>query len=255
VPFWFHVEAPRLPLDPARTLSRPGVYHGDTAGRASRVSRYAYPVRGLALRVPTKLTGPEQVFRFRLRRPVANFGAVILRQAPGVIVSPRLVSGDDENRLAGYTGLPVAINPYQGLYRAEPVVADDLPAAGTYELVFDTPSHGRPGPFTFRVWVNDTTPPAIRLLDRRVPAGGVVRFSVRDSGSGVDTGSLRVTRGHRPVRFRFAQGILSVPASGLPRGVVRLTVTAADWQETKNMENVGPVLPNTRVVSARVTVG
>jgi subtilisin family serine protease len=254
VPFWFHVEAPRLPLDPARTLRGPGVYRGDTAGKAARVSRYAYPVRGLAPRVPTKLGGPEQVFRLRLRRPVANFGAVILRRAPGVAVSPRLVSGNDENRLAGYAGLPVAINPYQGLYRAEPVVADDLPAAGTYELVFDTPSGGRPGPFTFRVWTNDTTPPAIRLLDRHVAAGQSVRFSVTDSGSGVDPRSLRVTRGRRPVRFRFAHGILSVPASSLRRGVVRLTVTAADYQETKNMENVGPVLPNTRVVTARVTV-
>jgi hypothetical protein len=140
------------------------------------------------------------------------------------------------------------------VYRAEPVVADDLPAAGTYELVFDTPSGGRPGPFTFRVWTNDTTPPAIRLLDRHVAAGQSVRFSVTDSGSGVDPRSLRVTRGRRPVRFRFAHGILSVPASSLRRGVVRLTVTAADYQETKNMENVGPVLPNTRVVTARVTV-
>jgi hypothetical protein len=33
-----------------------------------------------------------------------------------------------------------------------------------------------------------------------------------------------------------------------------MTVTASDWQETKNMEDVGPVLPNTRVLHATVTI-
>jgi hypothetical protein len=41
---------------------------------------------------------------------------------------------------------------------------------------------------------------------------------------------------------------------GLSRGTHSVTATVADFQETKNMEDVGPVLPNTRHFGARVTV-
>jgi hypothetical protein len=57
------------------------------------------------------------------------------------------------------------------------------------------------------------------------------------------------------VPFTYANGTLSIQSATLPRGTIRLTVSAADYQETKNMEDVGPVLPNTRVVTAAVAVG
>jgi subtilisin family serine protease len=254
VAFWFHVEVPMLGLDRHRTLRKPGVYRGDTAGRASRVSRYRYPERGLALGVPTRLGGPEQVFRFRLRRKVANFGVAIVSYAPGVRVSPRLVLGADENRVVGYTGMPASLNPYQGLYQADPAVGAVLPDPGTYEFVFDTPTRAKPGAFTFRFWINDTTPPSIRLLDRSVVVGHSIRFAVRDSGSGVDPQALRVSVDGRPARFGYSHGVVSVRTRGRPPGKYGVTITAADYQESKNMEDVGPVLPNTRVLHATVTL-
>jgi subtilisin family serine protease len=254
VAFWFRVEAPRLGRDPHRTLRGPGLYHGDTARHASRVTSYRYPERGLAPGVPTRLGGPEQVFRFKVRRPVANFGVVIVGHGPHVRVSPRLVAGADENRVVGYTGLPAGLNPYQGSAFAEPVVGAVLPDPGTYEFVFDTPTGARPGTFTFRFWVNDTSPPSIRLLDRTVAVGQPIRLAVRDSGSGVDRLSLRARVGRKFVRSRYSRGVLSIPTTGRPRGKERLTVTAADYQETKNMEDVGPVLPNTRVLHTTVTL-
>jgi len=254
IPFWFHVEVPRLALDPHRTLSRPGVYQGNTAGKASRVSSYRYPELGVAPGVPTRLGGPEQVFRFRLRKRVANFGVVVLSRAPGVRVSPRLVQGADENRLVGYTGVPATLNPYQGAGRAKPVVGAVLPQPGSYEFVFDTPTGAKPGTFAFRFWVNDTTPPSIRLLGSTVTAGQPIRLAVTDSGSGVDPRSLVVTLGGATARFKYAGGILSIPTSRLAAGRKRLTVTAADYQETKNMEDVGAVLPNTRVRHVTVTI-
>ncbi len=254
VAFWFHVEVPRLRLDPHRTLRKPGVYRGNTAGQASRVSRYRYPDRGLATGVPTRLGGPEQVFRFRLRREVANFGVAVVGHAPGVRVSPRLVASDDENRVVGYTGIPASLNPYQGFSRSEPVVAAVLPDPGTYEFVFDTPTRGKPGAFTFRFWVNDNSRPSIRLLDRTSVIGRPIRFAVRDSGSGVDPRSLRVRMGGKAAGFRFSGGVLSVRTKGRPPGTDRVTVTASDYQESKNMEDVGPVLPNTRVLHATVTL-
>jgi subtilisin family serine protease len=254
IAFWFHVDVPRLGLDPHRILRGPGLYHGDTAGKGSHVSSYRYPVRGLAPDVPTRLGGPEQVFRFRLRRRVANFGVVVVNRAPGVAVSPRLVVGADENRVVGYTGVPSSLNPYEGFYSAEPVVGAVLPDPGMYEFVFDTPTGKKPGAFTFRFWVNDTSPPSIRRLNRKVVIGRPIRFAVRDRRSGVDPRSLRAKVGGRGVRLRYSDGVLSLRTKGLRPGKQEVIVTAADFQETKNMEDVGPVLPNTRVFRTTVTL-
>jgi hypothetical protein len=169
VPYWFRVEAPKLGSEPFRSLARAGVYTGDTAGKPSLVSSYRYPddsSGGAAF--PLELGGPEQVFRFVLTRTVANFGVAILSHRKGVQVSPRLVAGGDENRLLGNTGLPIALNPYSNFGRAEPVVGAVLPTPGVYNVVFDTPTGAKPGPYTFRFWINDTTPPKVRLLTRTV---------------------------------------------------------------------------------------
>jgi subtilisin family serine protease len=254
IPFWFYVEVPKLGLDPHGILHRPGLYHGDTAGKASRVSSYRFPQRGLAPGVPTRLGGPEQVFRFTLRKPVANFGIAIVGRAPGVRVSPRLVSDNDENRVVGYTGIPASLNPYQGFDRAEPVVAAVLPDPGTYEFVFDTPTGKKPGRFSFRFWVNDTTPPSIRLLTHTDRIGRPLRVAVHDRGSGVDPSSLRATIGGRGVRLEWGDGVLRLRTAGLRAGRRAVTVTASDFQESKNMEDVGPVLPNTRVLHTTVTL-
>lgn len=253
VPYWFHVEAPQLESEPSTTIAGPGLYHGNTAGKPSRVSSYRYPEGGLACNCPTgvqtNLSGPEQLFRFVLRKTVANFGAVVVSRSKGVRVTPRVVFGADENRLVGYTGLPVDLNPYADFGRVVPAVGAVLPAPGVYGLVFDTPVGARPGAFTFRVWVNDTTPPSVRVLHapRRT-----VRLAVTDAGSGVDPASLAPKVDGVLRSFTYARGVLTIRR--VRAGSHRVTLTAADYQETKNMEDVGPILPNTRPFSARVRV-
>jgi subtilisin family serine protease len=254
IAFWFHVEIPRLGLDPQRILREPGLYHGNTAGKASHVAAYRYPQRGLAPGVPTRLGGPEQVFRFTLRRPVANFGVAIIRKARGVRVSPRLVADNDENHVVGYTGIPARLNPYEGFYRGEPVVGAVLPEPRTYEFVFDTPTRGKPGGFTFRFWVNDTSPPSIRALGHKGRIGRPIRVAVRDAGSGVDPRSLKARVGGGWVRFTYFHGVLMLRTKGLRPGRQAMTVRASDYQEAKNTEDVGPVLPNTRVLHTTVTL-
>src|SRR5262249_30008837 len=156
----------------------------------------------------------------------------------------------------GYTGIPASLNPYEGsgFSRAEPVVGAVLPDPGTYEFVFDTPTGKKPGAFTFRFWVNDTSPPSIRLLSRKDAIGRPLRLRVRDSGSGVDPLSIHAKIGKKVVRFQYANGVLLLRTKGLHPGKQTLRVTASDYQESKNMEDVGPVLPNTRVLHARVTL-
>jgi subtilisin family serine protease len=253
VPYWFHVEAPKLGREPHRTLVKPGVYGGDTARGKSLVSTYRYPEGGLACNcktgVPLDLSGPEQVFRFVLRTRVANFGVAVVSHANGVTVAPRLVVAGDENRLLGFTALPVDLNPYRGYGRIVPTVGAVLPKPGAYDFVFDTPAGAKPGPFTFRFWVGDTTPPRIRLLPAR---GATVRLAVTDAGAGVDPKSLELHVDGALRTFRFSRNVVAIPGVAAGRHSIRLT--ASDFQEPKNMEDVGPVTPNTRTFSARVRV-
>jgi hypothetical protein len=255
IPYWVHVEVPKLPSAKHRTLTHAGVYAGTTAGGTSLVSSYRYPEGPLEPGVPTNLSGPETVFRIRIKKPVANLGAVILSRASGVHVSPRLVEDDDENRLAGYDGVPVNLNPYQLWGRLEPVVAAIAPNAGEYDLVFDTPAGTRPGRFTFRLWLNDVTPPSVRLLTPRVSAGAAIRFSVTDAGSGVDPGSIVAQiDGHTAAHTLSGGRLVLRSHTRLAAGTHHVAVTVSDYQEAKNMENVGPILPNTRSFSATITV-
>jgi subtilisin family serine protease len=258
VPYWLHVEVPRLGAAEHATLTRPGVYGGNTAGRKSLVSAYRYPEGSpscnCAMGVQTNLSGPEQVFQYKLKSPVANLGAVVLSHARGVRVSPRLVVGDDENRLVGYTAIPVDINPYADFGRIVPAVGAAFPAPGTYDVVFDTPAGAKPGKFTFRFWVNDVAPPSVRLLTRTVRANQKIRLRVIDGGSGVDPASLVVNVDALRPHFIYKNGNLTILPGALKRGTHRLTLVAADYEETKNMENTGPVLPNTRTFHATIVV-
>jgi hypothetical protein len=134
------------------------------------------------------------------------------------------------------------------------VVGAVLPSPGNYEFVFDTPTGGRPGAFTFRFWVDDRTAPSMRLLAHQATIGRPIRVAVRDAGSGVDPRSLHARIGGRPVRLTYAHGVFLLRTKGLQPGRKAVVVRASDYQETKNMEDVGPVLPNTRVLHTTVTL-
>ncbi len=47
---------------------------------------------------------------------------------------------------------------------------------------------------------------------------------------------------------------MTIPTGALARGTHRLTFQVSDYQETRNMENVGPILPNTRTISTTFRV-
>ena len=243
IPYWFRVETPRLPKA-TRTLARTGTYSGSTLGRPSRVAEYRYPeVPSLTMR------GPEQVFRVRIGRPVANFGVAVLSGG----VQPRVVANGDENRLVGIPGLPFNINPYvEDFGDPEPVAAAIRPTAGTYDVVFD--SRARGSRFAFRFWVDDVRPPTARLLNTTA-RGGRVRVRVSDTGAGVDPRSLEATVSGRSRPVQYANGVASIDVSGLGAGSHPLVFTVSDYQEAKNMENVALILPNTRVLRATVRIG
>ncbi len=149
IAFWVDADAPTLGRQKVTGLRRAGVYRGDTRGRPSLVPEYRYPNE------LSSLAGPEQVFRLRLTRTVANFGVVLLGSTR---VQARIVVGGDENHLVGFTALPLNINPYQATY-GEPVAAAGavMPRRGAYDIVFDSPTRAGAGAFRFRLWIDDTS--------------------------------------------------------------------------------------------------
>ena len=154
-----------------------------------------------------------------------------------------------EDRLAGYTALPLRINPYQpGYFGLIPAVGVFRPAPGAYDLVFDTPSRRAAGGFTFRFWVNDTTPPVARLLSRTVARGKLLLLRVSDRGSGVDPATMlaKVDGSYRRLVWDKAHGLAGVRIPTLAPGTHKLVFTVSDYQEAKNNENDGATLPNTR---------
>ena len=170
----------------------------------------------------------------------------VITRTRGVQVEPRVVRGGDENRLAGYTGLPFDQNPYRAAYGRHRLIAGvALPAPGVYDVVFDTPLGARSGAFRFRFWLGDVQPPSVRVLGVR---NGFLELAVADSGSGVDPQSFqaRIDGDFVPVSFASGRALLSL--AGDARGRHTLTLTVSDNQEAKNMENVARILPNTRTL-------
>jgi subtilisin family serine protease len=254
IPVWGRVTVSRLASSGARVLTRPGVYTGDTRRRPARVDAYRYPELGDEGTPTRRLAGPEQVFRVTIARPVANLGVVITQRGRGSRVEPRVVAAD-ENRLTGYAALPVNLNPYVDELGDPVLVAGALrPAPGTYHVVFDSPTRAGAGSFRFRLWVNDVAPPEATFVSRTATAGEPLRLRVADDGAGVDPGSIEATLGGRAVSARLVGRELRVATRGLPAGRHRLRVALSDYQETRNDENVLRILPNTRVVSAWVTL-
>jgi hypothetical protein len=167
-------------------------------------------------------------------------------------VQPRIVVGGDENRQAGPTALPLNTNPYlPTFFSPTPVAAVIRPAAGTYHVVFDSPTRAGAGRFRFRFWVDDTTPPRVRLLTTSIPAGAALIAAASDRGAGVDARSVffRIDGGAlRRASYRSSR--IRIPVAGLSRGRHTLTLQVSDHQEAKNMENALRILPNTAIVTA-----
>jgi subtilisin family serine protease len=243
IPFWFRVAAPKLGQAQTTPLTHTGTYQGDTRGQPALVNAYRYPEDARMLGVARTLLGPEQVFRVSLSRPVANFGVAITGGARNI--GPRVVRAGDENLLLGEIGLPFNANPYLPAYGTPmPVAGAVLPAAGDYDIVFDSGTVAGAGAFTFRFWIGDTTPPRLKLISTR---GGRLRVRAVDNGAGIDPRLVRLSvDGHpRSARYDASRNEIAASLKGVRRGRHRLTLLVSDYQELKNMENVPKILPNT----------
>ena len=142
VPFWFHVEVPKLRLDPHHDADRCPASTAATPPASRHASR-PIATRSAASRRASRRSSAarSRSSGSRLRKPVANFGVVVLTRATACMSRPRLVRNGDENQLVGYTGLPASAQPVRRLPRRRcPSSAPSCPRPGTYDFVFDTPT-------------------------------------------------------------------------------------------------------------------
>jgi minor extracellular serine protease Vpr len=259
VPYWAHVERPRLAAARARLLRHPGIVRGTTRGQPDRVERYRYPAYTGALGLPVRWKGGEALYRFHLSKRAFNVG-VTVESLGGAGLRPFLMRGGlDENRLAGESGLPIDVGPSltddpvpaTGLYWAPP---------GDYAVAIDS-ARRRGGSFRLRFWVNDITPPALGRL--RVSGDAkTLRIPVTDAGSGVDPRYLEcalVQQGSsqdRPCRpdWDARKGIASISVGRLHAGLYALAVRAGDYAESRDALAIAlsPQHVRTRVIGLRV---
>ena len=205
--------------------------------------------------VKARLAGPEQLFRVVLPAPAANFGVVITHREPGVKVEPRVIAGSDENRLTGYAALPINLNPYLAEFGQAVLAAGAVPPlAGSYDVVFDSATTAGAGRFTFRFWINDMTPPSARLERVRATARWGAEHSCGRCRLGVDPATFAARIDGAPQVATWRAGVVRIATEGLKPGKHRLRFQVSDYQESRNMENVPPILPNTRVLVATVVI-
>jgi minor extracellular serine protease Vpr len=270
VPYFFLVDRPALADAPVVKLKK--LQSGDTRTGVDRVEAYRYPVApfGNAPDTPPMVEdGSETVYETFVDRPAVNAGVAIVSETPGARVDPFYLGAQDENTVQGFAGTPVNVNALTSGYLLPIGAAGaSFPRQQRFFVVVDSgrdrfDSRSLAGRYTLRSWVDDVTPPSIRLLTTRVaPGRPTLVLRVRDAGAGVDPSSMTI--GYHGVlvgatSYDSTSGIAVFPlprsAPGLVAGTLRLHLVASDFQEAKNIDTVGPsIMPNTRSTNQRIRV-
>jgi len=270
IPYLFLVSKPALASAPVLPLK--ARVSGDTRNGTSRVSAYAFPTAPFGNApdtAPMDETGAETVYSLLIGRPVANAGVSLVSEPAGVLVDPFFLGARDENTVQGFAGTPDDVNPltYDYLGRIGSAGAS-FPTAGTYYVAVDSgrdpfDGQGLGGSYVLRSWVNDVTPPSVRLLTTRVSTGRpTIAMRTLDRQSGVDPAALTI--GYMGIlvgasAYDPESGVatFALPAGAPPltRGTLALRLASSDYEEAKNVDTSGTaIMPNTRTASVHVTV-
>jgi minor extracellular serine protease Vpr len=271
IPYEFYVGRPRLEFLQAKRLEK--FQLGDTINGPNRVSAYCCPAAPFGpppdyFGPPMNESGRETLYVTSLDRPVANLGVAVEGSTAGSLVHPWFLGSANERDVQGYAGTPVNVNTLMADYSLDVGAAGaSFPKVQRFYVSVDSGTDAfthrqLPGTYELRSWVNDMRPPKIQLLTKRVAAGHpTIVARVTDKGAGVEPFSLVI--GYRgvlvgAVLYDPASGIAIFPlpntASRIPAGRTRAILSAADFQETKNVNSVGDeILPNTAFLPVRIT--
>jgi subtilisin family serine protease len=270
IPYLFLADNPQLALAPVQPLRR--TQRGTTKGGPSRVATYRYPAAPFGNQPDTPAMnedGAEVVYSTTLLKKAVNAGVSVVAKSSGAQIDPWYLGAKDESAVQGFAGTPVDVNELTYDYQtAVGAAGAAYPGAGTYYVSVDS-GRGRftgaslAGSFVLRSWVDDLTPPSLRLLTTRVTAGRpTIVFRSLDTQSGVDPQSL--TLGYDGALLAVGSydpttglAVFPLPASvpALKAGTKNLRMLSSDFQETKNVDTSGrSLMPNTRTGSASLRV-
>ena len=271
IPYEFYVGRPQVELTPAKKLQR--LQLGSTLAGTNRVTTYCCPSAPFG--PPPDYVGPamnesgaETTYTTTIDHPVANLGVAIESATPGALIDPWFLGSPNERDVQGYAGTPVNVNELMPDFGIDLGTAGaSFPKVQRFYVTVDSgsdPFTGRalPGRYVLRSWVNDVRPPKIRLVTRRVAQGRpTIVAHVTDAGAGVDP--LSVVIAYRGVLVGAALydpgtgvAIFPIPkaAAKFGKGRTRAVLSAADFQEAKNVNGVGSnILPNTAFRSVSIT--
>jgi minor extracellular serine protease Vpr len=272
VPYDFSVTRPALESMPQTQLKT--FQEGDTIKGVSAVSQYRYPAWPFGpppnyVGAPMNETGAEHLYWTRISVPTINFGAAIWLQSSNSLIHPWVLGSPDENDVQGYAGTPVNVNGLMFDYRADVEAAGGIfPLTKKYYVAVDSGSDpftgaSLPGQYLLKSWVNDLTPPRVRMLTLRVAAGRpTLAARVVDSQSGVDPLSLVINYNKILLGASAYDPVSGLALFPIPPQAPKLTkkktpgtFVGSDLQETKNVNTIGTnVLPNTTFRNVKFTV-
>ena len=272
IPYSFLVERPALAALTAVKLQK--FQTGSTTTGVSHVSTYCCPSAPFGP-APT-YTGPsmnedgaEHLYWTSIDQPVVNFGVSILAASPGSLIDPFVLGSKDENDVQGYAGIPTDVNDLTFDASLDIGAAGaQFPRLQKFYVAVDSradPFTDKPlkGSYLLNAWINDVTPPTVRLLTKRVSVGRPLMVAqVDDAGAGVDPlslvfsykGVLIGASGYDPLSGIAVFGLPS-QAPKLTAGTTKSLIVASDYQEAKNIDTVGSNLyPNTAFRSTNIKV-
>jgi subtilisin family serine protease len=272
VPYAFLVERPALANLPVTALKK--LQTGNTATGASHVSVYCCPLAPFG--PPPDYAGPsmnedgsEHLYSYEVNAPIVNFGVSVLAATDGALIDPFVLGSKDENDVQGYAGVPTDVNALTFDANLDIGAAGvQFPRLQRFYVAVDSradsfTNKSQKGKYLLNSWVNDLTPPAMRVLTTRVSAGRPLLIAQAiDPQSGVDPLSLVVNykdaligaSAYDPISGLVLFGIPN-EAPALKAGKTLALFRASDYQEAKNINTVGnDIYPNTQFRVSRLTV-
>jgi minor extracellular serine protease Vpr len=272
VPYAFIVERPALRDAPVVALKK--LQTGTTATGTNRVSAYCCPAAPFG--PPATYTGPtmnedgaERLYSVDITEPIVNFGVSVLASSPGALIDPFVLGSKNENDVQGYAGIPTNVNALTFDANVDVGAAGvQFPRLQRFYVSVDSradPFTNKPqkGGYLLNAWINDLTPPLVRVLTKRVTAGRpLIVAQAVDPGAGVDPLSLVINYNSALVGASAYDPLSGIVVFGIPAAApaikaakTKMIVMASDYQEAKNINTVGnDIYPNTRFQTTKLTV-
>lgn len=272
IPYSFLIERPALETVTPVKLEKLQI--GNTATGTNRVSVYCCPSEPFGpppsyFGAPMNESGAEHLYWTSINQPVVNWGVSVLSSTPGSVIDPFVLGSKDENDVQGYAGIPTNVNALTYDFNVDVGAAgSQFPRIQQFFISVDSRSDPftnkpLPGKYLLNSWVNDLTPPAMRLLTTRVTAGRpLIVAQAVDTQSGVDPLSLVFNYNRALIGASAYDPLSGIVLFGLPPqapklkpGTTKTIMEASDYQEAKNIDTIGPaILPNTAFRRSKLTV-